>query len=100
MQPNNRTAPATPATIPTFDYPPGLRPVYAIAESTTRADLENLLTIRLAHLDALMVMTYGTEEGGFNSYGDKIKDDYLWACSNMARECRELFRQIEARRAA
>ncbi len=80
-----------PNTIPPFDYPPALRPVYAIADGATADELARLLSNRLSHLCAMVNATSADNDG------DAIMlDSCLW----MARECRELFRQIEARRAA
>jgi hypothetical protein len=81
----------TSTTIPPFDYPPSLHPCYAIAEGTTADDLARFLGIRLGHLCAMVSATSAEDEGDAQ---------YLGACLYVARECRELFKQIEARRAS
>jgi len=90
MQPNTPTLGTSAHVLPPFDYPPALRPVYAIADGATADDLARLLSIRLTHLCAMVA--------GVKDACEVMA--YLEGCAYAARECRELFRQIEARRAA
>ena len=87
---------STPSRTP-FNYPCEVAPVYAIAERARADDLHNYLDNRLAHLTALLMMTYGEAGEAFRNYNDRIQDEYMWACGQMADECRELFTQVMAK---
>jgi hypothetical protein len=77
-----------------FNYPSAVAPVYAIAEGASAGDLCNHLDTRLAHLSALLEVAYGGGGEAFRGYSDEIQDQYLWACAQLADECRELFAQV------
>jgi hypothetical protein len=84
MQTTTTGSPAQ--SLPPFDYPPALRPCYAIAQGTTADDLARRLSIRLGHLCCVVASA------------DPEQEDVFEVCYDMARECRELFTQIQARR--
>jgi len=69
-------------------------PVYAIAEGASAGDLYNHLHTQLTHLSVMLLMTYGGGGESFRNYNDQIQDEYMWACSQLADECRELFPQV------
>lgn len=64
--------------------------LYSVSEKATRDDVREHLNARLVQLCAMLSMIHGTGLSGFDHYNDKIKDDYLWSCAMMARECEEL----------
>ncbi|WP_291981216.1 hypothetical protein [Candidatus Accumulibacter sp. ACC005] len=80
-----------------FNYPCEVAPVYAIAEGASANDLCNHLDTRLAHLSALLEVAYGGGGEAFRGYSNEIQDQYLWACAQLADECRELFPQVMAK---
>jgi hypothetical protein len=41
-------------------------------------------------LEALLEMTYGGGSKTFNGLSQSLRDRYLWACADMARDCAEL----------
>ncbi len=103
MNPTTPTPDATSTTarrIPVFNFPPlTTHPLYAIAEGVTIGNLEDLMGARLDQLQAMLTMTYGESGEDFRRNNDTLQESYMWACFMASNECRELFRQIEARRA-
>lgn len=63
-----------------------------MAEQTVPDTLDRLdsLNQKLAQLDAMLAMSYGTAGDSFRSMNESLQDNYLWACSTLARECKEL----------
>ncbi|HRI91467.1 MAG TPA: hypothetical protein PLS93_07435 [Accumulibacter sp.] len=80
-----------------FNFPSGASSVYAIANGASAGDLSDHLDTRLAHLSALLCMTYGEGGEAFRNHNNQIQDEYMWACSQLADECRELFPQVMAK---
>jgi len=81
-------------TMPSFNYPSAVTPLYALRDETKQSELIDRLRNRLAHLSSLLIATYGASGDSFRDLGDTNQDNYLWACSDMADECRELAEQI------
>ncbi|MER2518976.1 MAG: hypothetical protein ABTR92_21725 [Candidatus Accumulibacter phosphatis] len=66
--------------------------VYGFAPGTTAHDVGELIEKKLAHLDAMLLMTWGVGGATFGTLLDaSAQDNYLWACSELATEIRELF---------
>jgi hypothetical protein len=66
--------------------------VYDFAPGATADDLQELIEKKLAGLDAMLLMTWGVGGGTFGRVLDaSAQDNYLWACSELATEIRELF---------
>lgn len=65
-------------------------PFYQLHADATTIDVHNQLSVRLSQLCAMLIMTTGEGFETFDSWNDKIKEDYLWACSMLAEECRGL----------
>ncbi|MDR6153886.1 hypothetical protein C8C95_0193 [Acidovorax sp. 99] len=67
-----------------------------VNQSLSSEDLTNIddLSKKSAQLDALMYMTYG--EGGevFRRSSDKVQENYLWACAEIASEVRALSEKL------
>lgn len=66
---------------------PGL---YQLQNGATSIDVLDQLETRIYQLSAMLTMTCGAGFETFDGWNDRIKSDYLWACSMMADECREL----------
>lgn len=62
-------------------------PFYQLHAAATTADVHDQLSARLSQLSAMLIMTTGTCFETFSSLNDKIREDYLWACSMLADEC-------------
>lgn len=86
-----------PANIQPFNYPSERSPVYAIAPGADAFAVKMLMEAKLAHLDAMLLAIYGDGGETFRNMNDTTQDEYLWACSYLASECRELFQQVMAR---
>jgi hypothetical protein len=54
------------------------------------------LSTKLTQLHALLEMTYGGASEPFNDMSDDLRDNYMWACSDMARESVDLLIQLSA----
>ena len=85
---------------PPFNFRTGVRPLYTIAPDATVDDVHSMITAKMAHLDAMLHMTYGETGESFRGFNDQIQDEFMWACGIISHECRELFEQLDARRAA
>lgn len=64
--------------------------LYSVSEKASRSDVHNQLNGRLGQLSAMLTITCGVGAGVFDDWSTEIKDDYLWACAMIAKECREL----------
>jgi hypothetical protein len=54
------------------------------------------LTKKAAQLAAMLQMTYGAGFDSFHAWSDTIKENYLWACADLAEEISALAIQLEA----
>ena len=71
-------------------------PFYQLHNAATSADILDHLQARLCQLEALLITTCGNGHESFSSWNDEIQDNFLWACSMMAEECKELAGHIKA----
>lgn len=60
----------------------------------TDVEVINQLHAKLEHLRSMTIMLCGEGYQNFEQYNDEIKENYLWACSNMAKEARDLSRKL------
>lgn len=68
-----------------------------MATDTVKQDVRdecNHLTRKLAQLKAMLFMTYGDAEESFSGMSDELRDNFMWACSDMADECHTLSETI------
>ena len=65
-------------------------PFYQLHESATSQVILDHLQARLAQLEAMLTTTCGAGHESFDGWSDEIKNNYLWACSMLADECKEL----------
>lgn len=63
-----------------------------MADLTVNDTLDRLdsLQQKLAHLDAMLLMTYGQAGETFRGMRDDVQDNFLWSCSVLASECHQL----------
>jgi hypothetical protein len=54
------------------------------------ADRYLQLTAKLGHLESLLEMTYGGAAESFSEMSDRMRDQYMWACADLARDCSRL----------
>lgn len=52
--------------------------------------LTDELAQKTAQLHALLQMTFGNASEEFNCMNVKLRDNYLWVCATMARDCEDL----------
>lgn len=72
--------------------------VYVISPKTTRLEVGDLLEEKLAQLDALIGVTYGEQGASFRMQNLTLQDNYMWCCSRLATEIRELYSVLLALR--
>lgn len=65
--------------------------VTAIRPDATDASVKNLLSIKLTHLEAMLMATYGESGESFRVWNDLLQDNFMWSCAELATECRALF---------
>lgn len=58
--------------------------------SSDKIDLIDQLTAKTSQLSALLTMISGSGFEDFNGYNDTIKQNYLWACADIANGVRAL----------
>lgn len=75
-------------------------PVYVLAPGVKAGDIADQLAARQAQLEALLSMTYGEEGEAFRTMSDSLQDGFMWACSMIAQEVRELTEALRERQAA
>lgn len=63
-----------------------------MADSTVSDTLDRIDTLhkKLAQLEAMLHMTFGTAGDTFRAMSDSLQDNYLWACSTLTGECNAL----------
>lgn len=57
---------------------------------TDARDTHTSLTAKLAQLQALLMMTFGEARESIDNMNEKLRDNYFWACSDMANDCLKL----------
>jgi hypothetical protein len=84
------------ATLPPLNIPSAVTPIYALAPGASKREISEFLTVRLAHLKAVLSVTSGESGEAFRCYNDTIQDEFMEACNFLAYECSALFQQIQA----
>ena len=54
----------------------------------------NRLTRKLSQLEAVLHGTYGESQESFDSMGDDLRGNYMWACADLAGDCKALAEKI------
>lgn len=65
-------------------------PLYQLHPDADPGDVRDQLSARLAQLSAMLMMIHGNGFDNFESWSDHVKQNYLWGCSMLAEECKEL----------
>jgi len=73
----------------TFNFPSG-GALYQLHDDATALNIHDQLTARLTQLDAMFGLITGESFESFANHSDQTQADYLWSCSMLAKECREL----------
>lgn len=80
--------------------------LYRLDGKASTMAIADQLQARQAQLQAMLIMTCGEQGEAFRGLDDTHQDNYLWACSMIAREAKELtdalltIQSIEGRTAA
>lgn len=75
-------------------------PVYGFAPGVETGDIVDQLNARQIQLEALLAMTFGETGEALRRLSDGVQDNYMWACSMIAHEIRELTEALQDRQAA
>lgn len=62
------------------------------------SELVDRATMKASHLVAMLEITYGGGAEGFQALSTPLQDEYLWACSTVARELRATIRELTTQR--
>jgi hypothetical protein len=68
--------------------------LYQLRPDATPIDVQDQLHARLSQLHAMLTITCGNGFETFENWSDEIKDNYLWSCSMLAKECKELVSHV------
>lgn len=69
-------------------------PFYLLHGDVTAMDAQDQLNARLLQLSAMLTMTCGAGFETFSNWSNEVQQNYLWACSMMADECKELSNHV------
>ncbi|MBL8422611.1 MAG: hypothetical protein JNK06_03765 [Candidatus Accumulibacter phosphatis] len=64
--------------------------VYDISPGAASVDVRELLEVRLIHLEAMLVMTWGVGGETFRKQSAAVQDGFIGSCHAIVEECREL----------
>lgn len=64
--------------------------LYTLTSEASRGDIADQLLGRLSQLSALLTAAHGEGAPSFARLSEGARDNYLWACASMARECSDL----------
>ncbi len=65
-------------------------PARCISGARDLLGVSSAVDMKLAHLSAMLQMTWGDESSLLHRSNDGIRDHFMWACSQIADECIEL----------
>ena len=75
-------------------------PAYGFAPGVETGDIVDQLNARQIQLEAMLAMTFGDTGEALRRLSDGVQDNYMWACSMIAHEIRELTEALQVRQAA
>jgi len=64
--------------------------IYGIHAGDTRNNAQDVLDQKLAHLDAMLTIICGCGGELFRGWSGEVQDNYMFACSTLASECKRL----------
>jgi hypothetical protein len=79
-------------SVTAMTFPAAAGALYLLAPRAKQGDVVDQLAARLAQLEALLSVTYGGEGAAFRGMSAELQDGFMWACSSLASEARQLFR--------
>lgn len=53
-------------------------------------DALDVVDTKLLQLHAMLMMTFGEAQSSFDNMGDELRGNFMWACSDIADDCRRL----------
>lgn len=77
-----------------IDFAAPASPFYLLHDGVTAMDAQDQLSARLLQLSAMLTMTCGAGFETFSNWSNEIQQNYLWACSMLADECKELSNHV------
>lgn len=72
--------------------------LYQLSPTASSLWLRDHLSARLDQLAAMLTVVRGDGFDVFSNWSDQIQHNYLWSCSMIAEECRELAEHIDVYR--
>ncbi len=81
-------------TWPDLLYPSDIPMPIAIHPGATAFDVKNLLSAKLAQLEAMLMVTHGDAGESFRCSNYTLQDNFMWSCMDVATECRALFNAL------
>lgn len=69
-------------------------PFYLLHNEVEKLDIRDQLGARIAQLHAMLVMVTGEGIENFSLSSTEVQGDYLWNCSMLAAECKELIEHV------
>lgn len=69
--------------------------IYRLSTEAKPGDLIDQINARMAQLSAMLNMVIAEGSERFGQMSAEIKDDYLWGCSMLCDEARDLFRALQ-----
>jgi predicted metal-dependent enzyme (double-stranded beta helix superfamily) len=69
-------------------------PIYSLTPGVDQSDIKNQLSARTGQLHALLALIGGEGRERFEQMSGDIRDNYLWACDMIAKECNELSQRL------
>ena len=79
-----------------LSFPAPAGTFYRLAEEANALAIVDQLSARQVQLLSLLAMTYGDAGDAFRRMNPTLQDNYLWACSMLAQEMRDLFEALRA----
>ena len=68
--------------------------IYTIDPNADKMELRDHLHTRLLQLHAMLMITYGCGAETFQNWSKDVQENYMWACSSMADECKGIARLL------
>lgn len=68
--------------------------LYQLHPDASRLDVLDQLNARLSQLNSMLTLTHGIGFETFNAWDADTKENYLWSCDMLAKECKALVRHL------
>ena len=70
--------------------------LYSFADGVTPDDIYSTISAKLSQLEAMLTIARSTDT--FQSFDGITQENHIWACADLAEECRRLFDAKECHR--